>query len=248
MSLTVAVISKSKEISKWTLQSISFADEIIIVVDSPSRHCEEVHRRGNLTPPVKYYFRPLKGDFSAQRNFAISKAESDWILFVDDDEYVSTELAAEIKEHIKTKSVIGYFIPRKDVVFHDVLNHGETGKIKILRLAQKNAGKFSRSVHEKWNTSGLVKDLHSPLYHIKDHFVSEFMSRMAMYGPADAKELEMENKPFSYFRFFVYPKAKFIQNYYFRLGILDGTPGLFLAYLLAIQSLSVRIFQWTKES
>jgi glycosyltransferase involved in cell wall biosynthesis len=241
MTITAAIIAKSENISDITLKSIAFVDEIIVIIDS------DQDRKPVTRGDIRYFFRPLNGDFSSQRNFALANCNSDWVLFVDDDEYVSSLLANEIKERTKSKSIRGYYLNRFDVVFHDVLRHGETGNTKILRLARKDAGKFSRTVHEHWIVPGLVADLESPLYHVKDHFVSEFSDRMALYGPQDASELESENKPFSFFRLLVFPKAKFFQNYFLRCGFLDGTSGLFLAYLMAIQSLSVRIFQWTTK-
>ena len=59
--------------------------------------------------------------------------------------------------------------------------------------------------------------------------------------------LTIEGKPFSWFRLLFYPLAKFKLNYIFKAGFLDGTAGLFLAYLLAVQSLSVRVFQWQQR-
>ena len=70
---------------------------------------------------------------------------------------------------------------------------------------------------------------------------------MALYGQIDSKILVSEHKPFSWFRLFIYPLAKFKQNYLFKAGFLDGTAGLFQAYLLAVQSLSVRVFQWEQR-
>jgi glycosyltransferase involved in cell wall biosynthesis len=242
MTLTVAIISGTKDIPIQTMKSVSFADEIIVIIDGKQ------DKKPFINGKIKFFNHPLNYDFATQRNYALSKSKSEWILFVDTDEYVSKELALEIRQVIKTKKVKAFLIPRKDVVFYDVLGFGETGKIKILRLAQKNAGKFTRSVHETWQIAGPIGHIQAPLYHHKDHFVSEFSDRIANYGPLDAKELESEKKPFSYFRLIFFPKAKFIQNYIFRLGFMDGTSGLFLAYLLAIQSLSVRIFQWTKRS
>jgi len=239
-SITAAIISRTEHISSLTLRSVQFCDEIIVVVDT-----KEI-KKPTRTGRINYFYRALDADFSAQRNYAISKASSEWILFVDSDEHVGTELALEIQEAIKHKRINGYFLPRIDVVFHDELKHGETGKTKLLRLARKDSGQFARSVHEKWLVTGATGELKSPLYHAKDRFVSEFINRIGEYGPVDAEELNSEHKPFSLFRLFAFPKAKFILNYIFRLGILDGTPGFFLAYLLAVQSLSVRIFQWTK--
>ena len=258
MKITAVVLSKSPELNHFLLESISFVDEIIIIIDSisrhhipqtPLRHCESRTRAVaiSLHENTKIFYHPLNNDFSAQRNFALQKAKSDWVLFVDDDEYVGTELAREIIETIKTSDFNGYLIKRLDVVYHTPFLHGETGNLKILRLGRRISGKFVRPVHEVWQIKGMVGELRSPLYHIKDHFVSEFISRMDLYGHIDSKILSTEGKPFSWFRLLIYPLAKFKLNYIFRAGFLDGTAGLFLAYLMAVQSLTVRVFQWQNQ-
>jgi len=70
---------------------------------------------------------------------------------------------------------------------------------------------------------------------------------MIRYSPLDAGQLSQENKPFTYWRLQFNPKAKFIQNYFLKLGFLDGYLGLFQAYLMSVQSLTVRVFQWQKS-
>lgn len=241
MNISVGIISKSEKINKQVLDAVSFAKEIIIVVDSKQQKSKNI---GNKN----IYFRPLDNDFSSQRNFLLSKCHEDWVLFVDDDEYVSTELVREIKNLKPDASVSGYLIPRVDVCFHQPLLHGETGHTKLLRLAKKESGSFARPVHETWKIKGKVGELQSPLYHIKDNFVSEFSERMAHYADIDSDILTKENKPFTYTRLFLNPPGKFLTNYFIKLGLLDGMAGLFQAYLMSIQSLTVRIFQWTKRN
>lgn len=240
MSLSIVVISKSADLDKLFLERLEFADEILIVSDSPFTNKPSSGK-------YKYYHHPLNNDFASQRNFALSKVSSKWVFFVDTDEVISKQLALEIIEVIRDKSsqFNGYFVKRIDTVFNGLILHGETGKTRILRLAKKDSGKFSRSVHEHWSVSGRVGELMNPLFHNKDRFISEFLDRISLYGPIDAINLTKEGKPFSIFRLLTYPKAKFIQNYCFRKGFLDGYVGLFQAYFMAIQSLSVRVFQWT---
>lgn len=237
MTISAVILTSRPRLNPLLIQSLSFVDEIVVIVDSPSAK----YKRPNLKS--KIFTHPLNGDFAAQRNYALQKAHSDWVLFVDDDEYVGTELAREISA-LKNSQLNGYTIRRLDLVFHRPLYHGETGRLRLLRLARRTAGKFLRPVHEVWQVSGRVGELSSPLYHIKDHFVSEFIGRMTYYGRIDAQSLSGENKPFSWWRLLIYPPAKFGYNYLLKAGFLDGFAGLFLAYLLAVQSLSVRVFQW----
>ncbi|MEK7066629.1 MAG: glycosyltransferase family 2 protein [Patescibacteria group bacterium] len=240
MKTAAIVLTKSPQVNHLLLESLSFVDEIVLIVDSaPSTAI--------LTPRQKIYFHPLNNNFAAQRNFALKKTKAEWVLFVDDDEYVGTELRNEIFHAIDSKEFSGFRLHRQDVVYHQPLLHGETGKIKILRLARRHSGRFVRPVHETWKVGGLVGDLRSPLYHAKDHFVSEFISRLDQYGQIDSQTLIREGKPFSWFRLFIFPLAKFKLNYFLKRGFLDGLVGLFLAYLMAVQSLSTRIFQWENK-
>jgi len=240
MKITTAIITKQIP-EKRFLDRLVFAHEIIIVIDQENK---KSYTKGK----IKYFFHPLKGNFSAQRNFALSKSVGDWVFFVDDDEVVGTQLAREIIEKTKDTKYSAFSIPRRDVFFHQVLNHGETGQTKLVRLARKGAGIFRRSVHESWAIKGRVGEISSPLYHIKDRFLSEFIPRMIQYGSLDAPILTEENKPFSYTRLFLNPSLKFIQNYFLRAGFLDGYPGLFQSLLMSVQSLSVRVFQWTNKN
>lgn len=241
MTVTAAIISRTADLSPILIKSLSFADEILIVIDSPVSPPFKTSRK------TKIFHRSLNGDFAAQRNFALQKAKSDWVLFVDDDEYIGTELAREIKSVLTSNKFSGYLIPRLDVVFSQPLLHGETGSLKLLRLGRRTGGEYLRSVHETWKIVGRIGELTSPLYHRKDHFISGFLGRMTHYGQIDAPVLKSEGKPFSWFHLFFNPLLKFKINYFIKAGILDGLAGLFLAYLMGVQSLTVRVFQWENQ-
>ena len=225
LSAVILTNKKPKDI-KRTSDSVVFADEVILISD----------RSGGLN------------DFAAQRNYGLAKAKGDWVLFVDDDEIVSSALAREISLAISNPKYTGYYLKRFDRYFGQTLRHGETGNIKIVRLAKKNAGRFIRPVHEVWQVAGRVGELKNPLFHDRLELVTPFIARIAFYGPLDAKTLNSEGKPFSVTRLLLNPLAKFIYNYKIKLGFLDGYLGLFQAYLMSVQSLSVRVFQWQEKS
>ena len=225
----IILTNKQPDDFQPTIKSVAFADETILIRDHPG-------------------FHPLAGDFAAQRNYGLSKAKGDWVIMVDDDEVISEKLATEIKKAISSAQYSAYSLKRLDRYFGQILKHGETGTTKIIRLAKKNAGRFTRPVHEVWQVAGPVGELVNPLFHDRPELVTPFIDRIALYGPLDARELAKEDKPFSISRLLANPLAKFIFNYKIKLGFLDGYLGLFQAYLMSVQSLSVRVFQWCQKS
>lgn len=231
---------KLDSLLKQAIASVSFADEVIILWDTDS--AEELP---SFSSKIKVIKHSLNKSFAAHRNFALKHALGDWVLFLDSDEQVSAKLARQIQTAIqKDSKTKGYLIPRQDIYFNQKLNNGETGEIKILRLACRNAGKFVRAVHESWDINGEIKTLSSPILHYRQSLTTPFVDRMILYSPLDAVELDREGKPFTYWRLILYPLAKFVQNYVLKLGLLDGLLGLFHAYLMSVQSLTVRVYQW----
>jgi glycosyltransferase involved in cell wall biosynthesis len=92
-TLSVAIITLNEEANlRRTLQSVSWADEIV-VVDSGStdRTCAIAREYG-----AKVFVEPWKG-FAAQKHSALDKCTSEWILSLDADEEVGPELAGEIR-------------------------------------------------------------------------------------------------------------------------------------------------------
>jgi len=97
MKLTVTVITRDEAANiAAALQSVSWADEII-VVDSQSRD-DTVSIARKLATRVEVREWP---GYSAQKNYAASMASNDWILSLDADERVTPELASEIQQRFQ---------------------------------------------------------------------------------------------------------------------------------------------------
>ena len=220
----------------------------VILTNKPQKNINSVVASISFSDEILIYPCGVIANFAAQRNQALKLAKNDWVLFVDDDEEVKPKLAREIQTAINKTDFSGFYLRRLDQYHHQVLLHGETGSIKLLRLAKKNAGAWVRPVHEIWQVAGATGELAEPLIHNRAELTTPFIERVIFYGPIDAKALTTENKPFSYWRLLFNPLVKFMVNYQLRLGFLDGTLGLFQAYLMSIQSLSVRVFQWSEKS
>lgn len=223
-----------------TLSSLSFCDELIVVDDESTDETEDIAKKNHAI----LLKRVLDNDFAAQRNFGLSKAKGDWVLFVDSDEVVSQKLSDEIKVKISHTESEGFIFRRFDELWGKTLMHGEISTVRLLRLAKRNAGIWTRPVHEVWNVKGKTEELDEPLIHRPHQTVREFLSDVDKYSTINAQTFYKQNVRTGYFGVIAYPLGKFLQNYFFRLGFLDGMPGLILALMMSFHSFLTRGKLW----
>lgn len=235
--ITVIILSKNEEENIVDcLESVSFCDEVIVIDDnSIDRTSEIAKKRG-----AKVITRKLDHNFSEQRNFALSQASHEWVLFIDADERVSAALAKEIKNAVMNESIDGYFLKRVDRLFGKVLFHGELLNKKFIRLARKNSGIWKGMVHETWDIKGEITTLQNPILHLPHQTISEFLSEINYYTTLRAHELHKKGVRTSWYAVIFYTKIKFIQTYFVKLGFLDGFPGFVLSMIMSLHSFLVR--------
>lgn len=215
------------------IDSIGFADEII-VVDSYSTDGTFEYLLDH--PKVTVVQHPFK-NFTAQKSFALSLASHDWVLFLDADEVVPTDLRNEIIETIRSKSEkVAYWFYRKFMFENHRIYFSGWQTDKNYRLFRKSKVKFSeeRIVHETLEVNGKSGILKEKLMHYCYKNYSNFKGKMLCYGRLKAKEAFFKKKGFSYAHLIVKPFWKFFVNYIIRLGVLDGKKGFILCYLGAL--------------
>lgn len=241
MKISAVVITKNEEKNiQGCLKKVQWCDEVIVIDDhSTDRTVSLAEKSG-----AKVYTHSLENNFSQQRNVGLEKAKGEWVLFVDADERVSGSLANEIQAMIIENNFDGFYIKREDTMWGKVLHHGEVGNIRLLRFAKKNKGKWYGNVHETWHVSGKVHTLQNALQHYPHTTISEFLQEINFYTTLRAKELYQQKVRVPWWHIIAYPKAKFIQNYVFRLGFLDGMPGIVLAFMMSLHSFLVRGKLW----
>jgi (heptosyl)LPS beta-1,4-glucosyltransferase len=108
MSATLTVITLTKDEERnivGCMESAAWADEIIVIDSGSTDKTVELARR--FTPNVSVV--PWRG-YGAARNDALARSHSDWVLWLDADERVTEELAAEIRAILQEDdpSVAGY--------------------------------------------------------------------------------------------------------------------------------------------
>jgi glycosyltransferase involved in cell wall biosynthesis len=231
--LSVLIITLNEEEHlKGLLSDLDFANEIVIV-DSFSTDGTEIIAK--TFPKVKFIQNKFE-NFSAQRNFAISQAKNDWILFLDADEVLTHELKQEIIETLQNnQTYAAYFFERIFMFENTVLKYSGNQTDKIFRLFNKKSARYDekRLVHEKLIVNGEIGFLKNKLIHHSYSSYHDYREKIIFYGKFKAQEKFIKRvKPTALHQFF-HPSYNFLYNYFIRLGILDGKKGIIICYLNA---------------
>lgn len=177
-------------------------------------------------------------DFSAARNRLLKQQTAPWVLFLDSDETMSGPLPKLDKQY-------NYAFRRDDWFLGRKLKFGETANVWLTRLVQPATGRWRGRVHERFESNLQVEYLKVPrIVHRRRLSISQFIDRLNYYSDLRAEEISK----FSAFELLVYPWVKFVKNYFWHLGLLDGMPGLIMAWCMSLHSLIVRVKVYEKQA
>lgn len=223
----LAITYNEEENVKRYVESLSFADEIIFVdSQSTDKTIEIAEQMG-----VKVIQRKFD-DFSNQRNFAIEQANNDWILFFDLDEIIDSNLEKEIKSTLENpKDIAAFYIKRNFYFMGKRIKYGGWQNDKAIRLFNKNQCQYNGLVHELVKSSGKTSVLKNKLDHFSYKNFDNYNDKLNLYSKLQAENLYKLKKKPNLYHFFIRPTYRFLWQYIFRLGILDGKEGFILAYV-----------------
>lgn len=241
MISAIILTKNSEQTIRRTVESVKWCGEVIVIDDDSEDQTAEIARIAGAT----ILSRHVEDDFASQRNAGLARATGEWVFFVDSDEVVTPALQEEIEVRVgKEKGIAGYFIRRADFLFGKELRFGETSRVKLLRLAQRNAGLWERPVHEEWHVTGAAGELVNPLLHYSHQNVAQFLEKINYYSTLNAKHLYNEHVRVSWWHIPAYPAAKFLKNYLLYQGFRDGTEGAICALMMSFHSFLTRAKLW----
>lgn len=224
----VMITLNAAEVIRDCLQSVTFADEII-VVDSGSKDatldiCREYH--------AKIFDRPFSG-YGEQKNYAVEQATGEWVFVLDADERVPRELREEIAATVVAPNAVdGYRVARKNYVGDKWIQFGGWFPDYSVRLFRRGKAQFNaRAVHEAASVQGRVGTLKHPMIHHTCRDFAEFEQRQMRYAELAAKQMAQEGKSAGARDVLLRPPMTFLNRFFFKGGFLDGSAGWKLARL-----------------
>jgi glycosyltransferase involved in cell wall biosynthesis len=215
------------------LVSVAWADEIVVAdTGSTDRTREVAAAHGARVVEI-----PWEG-WVRSRNRALAEASHDWVLFLDADERVTTELAAEIRAEISKpeQPYAGFKLWRLSIYLGRTVRHGTWNPERILRIARRSKGFRVEGprVHERFVVDGREGRLRGRLLHDTYRDLDHALAKTIQYARLAAEERLDRGVRGSTFGLVVRPVLEFLNSYVLRLGFLDGRAGLGVALLRAM--------------
>ncbi|WP_417276703.1 glycosyltransferase family 2 protein [Castellaniella sp.] len=248
MSLSVIIITKNEAARIAScLESVSFADEII-VLDSGSTDntCDIARRLGALV-----HSSPDWPGFGPQKNRALALATGDWVLSIDADEQLSPELAAAIRAAIQAPQADAYRMARLSKFCGKPIWHSGWWPDYVLRLFRREAGRFTdAAVHESVQVVGQTATLPGHFLHDPYASLEIFIDKINRYSTEAALQAYHKGRRTTLLGPFGHAFWTFLRHYFFRRGFLDGWRGLVLAGMAATGSFYryVKLFWLGRQS
>ena len=238
MTVSALIIARNEEkkIEKC-IDSLSFADEIVVVLDRSMDKTKKIVKRLNAS------FFEGEWEFEGERrNFGISKCSKDWILEVDADEIISTKLAKEIKNNILKPECDYYYIKLTNFVCNRPIKNGwmaclaPDGKFSLFRKKSKKWE--NQRVHPNYKLVGRKGEQFEN--HI-DHFMSDSISDLIMRFNRNtnlkAEDLNSETRIFRSYFSIRKVFSRFIKSFIKRKGYKEGLIGILICILNSIYPL-----------
>ncbi len=223
-----------KEHIDEVLKNLDFADEIIIVDSFSTDGTAETIKDH---PKAKLIQRNFK-NYTDQKSYALGQATHDWILFMDADERITDPLKSEILKTISRPGpkASAYYFYRVFMFKKEVLRYSGWQTDKNYRLFRKSKVHFlkERIVHETLFVDGISGYMENKLIHYSYKNYQDYKDKMIKYGQMKAQEEVQKSYEPNLYHFVLRPTYKFMNQYIFRLGILDGKKGMIISYLNAL--------------
>ncbi|MFN7904369.1 MAG: glycosyltransferase family 2 protein, partial [Pseudobdellovibrionaceae bacterium] len=199
--------------------------------------------------------------FGKTKQKASPLAQNDWILSLDADERLSPELGEEIQnrfERLDPQQI--YYFPRRSFylnrwigyggwypdyqarLFHRSFSNWNQAEIHEEVVPNNTSEKLQEKLSEKRIKPGSDRKFSKHLIHFVFRNLSHQVQTNNRYSSLQAEELFAQGKKFSLFKLLTKPWVKFIENYFWKRGFLDGLAG----FVIAVGSGYSVFLKWAK--
>lgn len=209
------------------LESVRFADEIVVVDSFSTDRTLEIARR--------YTDRILQHEFwshGAQNNWAIPQAKHDWVLIVDAEERVTPALADEMRTLLRAPMFDGYWMRRRNFFINKEIRHGTWRSDSVLRLFRRDKGRYQeKHVHSQVELKGQAGLCQEAIIHYSFRSLDDYMRKVHRFSQGGALNMHSQGKRSGVLKMITHGVGGFLKSYVLKLGAMDGVEGFLIACL-----------------
>lgn len=233
ISVVITTYNEAESLGR-TLESVAGWVNDILIVDSFSTD-ETVSIAESYGARVEQ--RKYSGP-ADQKNWAIPQAKHDWVLLLDADEVVRSELKSEIQSLCAQTNGINkdvYWIKRNNYFLGQPIRFSGWQGDKVVRFFHKDKARYDTvQVHEEIMTDGLnVGILTAKMDHYTFKDLEHYLDKTRRYARWSAKDHEERTPRVGLFHLSIKPLFRFIKHYILQQGFRDGKVGLIVSGIMA---------------
>lgn len=233
LSVVIITLNEERNIGRCLESIQGIADDIVVVDSFSSDQTENICKKYSLN----FIQRKWEG-YSSTKNFANTQAKHDWILSLDADEALSDELKRSILELKKKEVFATCTFNRLTNYCGSWIKHCGWYPDKKLRIFDRRITSWKGDIHEELVHNKPVSTIHlaGDCLHYSYYTVEEHYKQADKFSTLSAANMFAKGKSSSGFQANVRAAAKFLRNYIFKLGFLDGGKGYVVCRITAYET------------
>ena len=231
LSVVIITFNEEKNIERCLIAIKDIADEILVVDSFSTDKTEQLCNTFN----VRFIKNRFDGHIQ-QKNFAAQKATYNHVLSLDADEVLSEELKKNILDIKNNFDADGYFFNRLNNYCGQWIKHSGWYPDQKLRLWDRRKGKWGgENPHDKYEMQqdSSTQFIKGDLLHYSYNSINEHINQYNYFTSIGSRKAFSQNKKSNIFIAIYKTIWKFIRDYFFKVGFLDGYYGFIICSLSA---------------
>lgn len=249
ISVTIITFNEAENI-RAACESVGFADEIVVVDSGSTDSTREIAAECGAQVLVQEWL-----GFAAQKQFAATSANNNWILSLDADERISEELAGEIirlKELPEEKLADGYRVPRQNFYMNRPIRGGGWYPDWQLRFYNRSKAVWKTVlIHEsvQLQDNARLERLRGDILHYSVRDAAYHHKMIGeRYAPLAAKQMFEQRRRTTKLKIASAGLTTFLQTYLLKAGFRDGLAGFCIARFAAHHAFLKHLLLWEMQN